>query len=213
MKLLSTLTEIIKLDEQYQGEHEAPNRHGEDSPMHDLSGSYPDDIYSYDARRLYGDFSDEYSDSESLSIIKYARNKPNALIKIYRAVPDINKETNKEIKKLTDITSYYNHWGFFPRKNDIVYALEDKYETIDDYDERQKAVLNHLYDEIEKLTKSKSTPIKINDGDWVSINRNYAKIHGKHNLNNKFKIITKTVRAKDLYTDGNSIHEWGYSPG
>lgn len=213
MKLLSTLTEIIKLDEQYQGEHEAPNRHNEDSPMHDLSGTYPDDIYSNDAGRLYGDFSDEYSDNESLSIIKRARNKPNALIKIYRAVPDINKETNKEIKKLTDITSYYNHWGFFPRKNDIVYALKDKYETIDDYDERQKAVLNHIYGEIENLRKSKSSPLKINDGDWVTININYAKSHGKNNLNNKFKIITKTVRAKDLYTDGNSIHEWGYSPG
>lgn len=212
MKLLNILSEIIKLDEQYQGDHQAPNRYG-DSPMHDLSGAYPDDIYSNNAGRLYGDFSDEYSDNESLSIIKYARNKPNAQIKIYRAVPDINKETNKEIKKLTDITSYYNHWGFFPRKNDIVYALEDKYETIDDYDERRKAVLNHIYGEIENIKKSKSTPIKINDGDWVTINRNYAKSHGKHNLNNKFKIITKTVRAKDLYTDGNSIHEWGYSPG
>lgn len=212
MKLLNILSEIIKLDEQYQGDHQAPNRYG-DSPMHDLSGTYPDDIYSNNAGRLYGDFSDEYSDNESLSIIKRTRNKPNALIKIYRAVPDINKETNKEIKKLTDITSYYHKLGFFPPKNDIVYAIKDEYKDIDDYNERKKAVLNHLYDEIEKLTKSKSTPLKINDGDWVTINKDYVISHGKHNLNNKFKIITKTVRAKDLYTDGNSIHEWGYSPG
>ena len=36
--------------------------------------------------------------------------------------------------------------------------------------------------------------------------------HGKDHLKNKFKIVTKTVKAKDLYTDGNSLSEWGYDP-
>ena len=30
------------------------------------------------------------------------------------------------------------------------------------------------------------------------------------NLNNSFKIVRKTVKASQLYTDGNSIFEWGY---
>ena len=59
---------------------------------------------------------------------------------------------------------------------------------------------------------SRPTKHKINAGDWVTPSRSYAKEHGEGNLNNKFKIISKTVPAKHLHTDGNSIHEWGYHP-
>lgn len=51
----------------------------------------------------------------------------------------------------------------------------------------------------------------INDGDWVTTSKLYAKHHGESNLNNKYKIISKTVKAKELFTDGNSIFEWGYN--
>lgn len=54
--------------------------------------------------------------------------------------------------------------------------------------------------------------IKISKGDWVSIERSYAKEHGKNNLNDQFKIISKTVFARDLFTNGDSIQEWGYDP-
>jgi len=53
---------------------------------------------------------------------------------------------------------------------------------------------------------------KINVGDWVSINRAYAKEHGVSVLNGKYKIISMTVYARDIYTDGNSLEEWGYDP-
>jgi hypothetical protein len=46
----------------------------------------------------------------------------------------------------------------------------------------------------------------------VTLNRSYAVEHGRSNLNNRYKILTKTVRAKDLWTDGNSLLEWGYTP-
>lgn len=49
-------------------------------------------------------------------------------------------------------------------------------------------------------------------GDWVTINKKYAVQHGKSNLDGNYMILTKTVPAKYLYTDGNSIHEWGYDP-
>jgi hypothetical protein len=52
----------------------------------------------------------------------------------------------------------------------------------------------------------------INSGDWVSTTEEYANEHGESVLNNKFKIISKTVPASTLYTDGNSIHEFGYNP-
>jgi hypothetical protein len=69
-----------------------------------------------------------------------------------------------------------------------------------------------LSNEIEKL---KALPLNdkkvgINDGDWITINPAYAKQHGESNLRNNYRIISKTVTAKELYTDGNSIHEWGY---
>ena len=50
----------------------------------------------------------------------------------------------------------------------------------------------------------------INNGDWVTIVKDYAITHGKANLNNDYKILTKTVRAGDIYTEGNSVLEWGY---
>lgn len=52
----------------------------------------------------------------------------------------------------------------------------------------------------------------INDGDWVTINKTYAEQHGESVLDGEFKIVEKTVKAKDIYTNGDSIHEWGYSP-
>jgi hypothetical protein len=52
----------------------------------------------------------------------------------------------------------------------------------------------------------------INIGDWVTISRSYAKLHGESNLKNVYKIVQKKVRAKDIYTDGDSINEWGYDP-
>lgn len=36
--------------------------------------------------------------------------------------------------------------------------------------------------------------------------------HGASNLGNDYKIIEKTVRADELYTNADSIHEFGYWP-
>lgn len=53
---------------------------------------------------------------------------------------------------------------------------------------------------------------KISQGDWVTIDRRYAMEHGRASLRNDFKIIQKTVHARDIFTEGDSIYEWGYSP-
>lgn len=53
---------------------------------------------------------------------------------------------------------------------------------------------------------------EINPGDWVTITRDYAKEHGESSLQGEYKILSKVVSAHKLYTDGNSIHEWGYHP-
>ena len=51
----------------------------------------------------------------------------------------------------------------------------------------------------------------INPGDWVTASREYATQHGKGL--GKYKLLSKIVPAKTLFTNGDSIHEWGYDPG
>lgn len=58
----------------------------------------------------------------------------------------------------------------------------------------------------------KETKDRINVGDWVTPVRAYATEHGRANLGNNFKLITKTVRYRDLWNDGGSLLEWGYHP-
>jgi len=52
----------------------------------------------------------------------------------------------------------------------------------------------------------------INTGDWVTLSKDYAKNHGESVLDNDYKIISKKVKAKDLWTNADSIHEFGYWP-
>lgn len=52
----------------------------------------------------------------------------------------------------------------------------------------------------------------INAGDWVTIVKDYARQHGESNLEKGYKIVSKKVKASDIFNDGNSIVEWGYRP-
>lgn len=53
----------------------------------------------------------------------------------------------------------------------------------------------------------------INSGDWVTINKDYAKMHGDSWVEDgSYDIISQKVKAKDIVTNGDSIHEWGYDP-
>jgi hypothetical protein len=51
----------------------------------------------------------------------------------------------------------------------------------------------------------------IYNGDWVTPNIEYAKMHGRR-WDDGYHIIEKTVPAKHIWTEGNSIHEFGYDP-
>ena len=52
---------------------------------------------------------------------------------------------------------------------------------------------------------------RINPGDWVTPSRRYAVEHGMRFAGGS-KVISQVVSAKQLFTDGNSLHEWGYDP-
>jgi 2-polyprenyl-3-methyl-5-hydroxy-6-metoxy-1,4-benzoquinol methylase len=102
------------------------------------------DIYSTEAYRYYGNGTGAY---ESIRVIQNARNNPNAMVKIYRAVPKSVKESH------------------------------------------------------------------VRNGDWVTLSRDYAKDHGMSNINGGYRIIEEEVPARYLYTDGNSVNEFGYDDG
>jgi hypothetical protein len=125
--------------------HRPPGRHY-GAPAHDLTRLLPDDIYSQNAVRYYGHMG-EAMDAETFRIVRSLRNRPDQMVKIYRAVP-----------------------------------------------------LDVPFD----------APIQ--PGDWVTLNKAYARSHGDSVLEGKYRVIESKVPAKDLYTGGDSIHEWGYDP-
>jgi hypothetical protein len=215
----SNIDELLKYADEYKGQHQAPGN--EDSPLYDvtLNETYPKDIYSSDSARLYGDGFD--TDGQAISIIHYYRNKPNASVKIYRAVPDLNFEIDKKIKELNAALSYKTRYGFFPMSDKkgfeyfriIQNICFEQYQNNDSgmtHEDYHKLITDTCENEINTLKSQRSEKIPLNSGDWVTTVKKYADDHGKRELKNNYKILSKTVLANQLFTDGNSIHEWGY---
>lgn len=55
------------------------------------------------------------------------------------------------------------------------------------------------------------TDAKINPGDWVTINKAYAEMHGE-GFENGYRVLEIKAKASEIYTNGDSIQEWGYWP-
>ena len=56
----------------------------------------------------------------------------------------------------------------------------------------------------------KDSPSDINSGDWVTTSKAYAEQHG--DFDDDWQILSAKVKAGDLFTDGNSPHEYGWNP-
>lgn len=82
------------------------------------------------------------------------------------------------------------------------------------YDRKAVNIIRQMKDNPDKtITIYRSVPKsvkEINAGDWVSTTREYARDHMEGEEG--WHILSKKVKAKDIATDGNSIHEWGYDP-
>lgn len=56
----------------------------------------------------------------------------------------------------------------------------------------------------------------IHPGDWVTLSRLYALDHAQgwvaHHEGAAGDVISMKVPAKQLFTEGNSLNEWGYDP-
>ena len=54
---------------------------------------------------------------------------------------------------------------------------------------------------------------EVRTGDWVALSKGYADMHGKRTLDGDYRVIKQTVKAKNLFTEGNDLNEWGYDDG
>ncbi len=105
--------------------------------------------------------------------------------------------------------------GVFP--NDI---YSDKalqyYRTGMADDQKAIDIIQSMKDNPEKeITVYRAVPAgvdTINSGDWVTPVESYAKSHAEDNMGSETStVISKTVKAKEIFTNGDSIMEWGYS--
>lgn len=207
MHILNILTET-----DYRSYHTAPTKDSGD-PLHNVAQSaYPEEIYTLSplkAARYYGHQIKE--DVESILIIQEYKDKPNKKVRMYRAVPKFLNEESKKLPELQKLVRYRDKFGFFPINHDIVNEYEKEFEHLS-YDDMQHKIYTTIKEEIEKIKKLEKS-VTINPGDWVTINKKYAINHGKGELGQgHYKVISKVVKAKDIYTNGDSIHEWGYDP-
>ena len=130
----------------YRMEHSAPNSRDEISQSIDnLSGLYPDDLYSNKGYQYYGSGYDSM-DRKAWEILKRVKGNPDAKVTIYRAYP-------------------------------------------------------------------KGTGGTITNGDWVTIVRDYAVEHGEANLDGDYQIVSKEVKASEVFTNADSLQEQGYDNG
>jgi hypothetical protein len=197
----SSLFAVEPSDLSYRGQHTAPNRDF-GAPLHDLTGGgqmYPDDIYSSKAAQYYGG-SVPY-DQKAVSIAQQYRDKPDALVTIYRAVPK-QKSNSEKLAELEKQMAAYMRRGTLPKDAENYSSGSSWYDNA--YEMREK--LRQMPDETSQEINN------INAGDWVTLTREYAKDHGESALRGQYKIISKKVKAKEVYTNADSIHEFGYSP-
>lgn len=180
---------------EYRMMHTAPNRDS-GAPLHDLVGVYPEDIYSAQSRQYYGT-GDSRMDARIDELIKSMRGKPNAKVTIYRAVP-ISDE--KRIAELEKQKAYILRTGEIPPYVSTSFDKTEYYEKISDE-------LNNLLDNPVSKKQYDITP-----GDWVTPIRQYAEEHGDSHLGGfgKYEVISKKVKASEIFTNGDSWLEWGY---
>jgi 8-oxo-dGTP pyrophosphatase MutT (NUDIX family) len=190
--------DLAKTDDDYRGEHQAPTRGPGSAPLHDLTGVYPEDFYSSNAHQLYS--SGEHYDVETIHIIQSLRGRPNKPVRVYRAVPH-QPGPAEQAARLDQQKAYHLKHGRPPADADRPPQGQRWYDWASGEADRLRA-----------MPEPAKTKPSINPGDWVTVNKRYAVDHGKNALGGKYKIVSKVVPARHVYTDGNSLHEQGYDP-
>ena len=184
-------------DFQYRGSHQ-PSAEG--PRLHNLTENeyYPKD--AYESLHHYG------GSHTSRNIVRQVRGNPNAMVTIYRAAPKEGTERQWLVPKLNEAVQEKRdvlRTGELPEwAHHIFKGSHDKYhEWVD----------SNISDMSEKINSIKPQPVKsINHGDWVTLDRNYAKTHAEGREG--YHILSATVPASHVRNDGNDLNEWGYFP-
>lgn len=87
-------------------------------------------------------------------------------------------------------------------------ALFSKIQSYKNKPEEKVVIYRAIPKDVYKNLLDSEKPL-FNHGDWVTISKDYAKEHGESTLQGDYKIIHKTVRAKNLFTNGDSPYEYG----
>lgn len=184
--------------DEYAGLHRPPMK-GSGAPLHDLTGGgnyYPDDVYSSNGLRYYGTGNDRI-DREAWSLAMRVKDKPNATVKMYRAVP-YEKSPMEQIADLESLKAKFLARGKFPE--DSGFTNGSKW-----YEWASREI-----DRLKTLPEPSVQNLVINNGDWVTTSKQYAKEHGESALGGNYKIISQSVPARKLFTNGDSWAEFGY---
>jgi hypothetical protein len=188
---------IFEEDEDYRGLHKAPGP-GSGAPLYDLTQILPDDVYGPNAAQYYGAKDARFNDYALMNLLKFYRNKPNAKIRIYRAIPKLLTIQDK-------IADFEAQKRYIMAKGKIPKGVKTPLNPSRYYEQ-----ISNTIEILKKQAPEQEEKLKINNGDWVTIVRNYAVEHGKSEFKGKYRILTKTVKASQLYTNGDSLFEFGY---
>jgi hypothetical protein len=88
-----------------------------------------------------------------------------------------------------------------------------------DYDQKAINVIRSARNNPEKeIRYYRAVPKNVKEsrarnGDWVAIVKEYAIEHGERVLDGDYRIIEGVTLAKNLYSNGDSINEWGFDNG
>ena len=104
---------------------------------------------------------------------------------------------------------YYADYG-----NDYDYRSYNAHVRLKDKPEEFVSVHRAIPSDVYKKALKEDAPLRhmIRPGDWVTPSKEYAKEHGEAQFGKNYKIASMRVKAKDVFTNGDSINEWGYDP-
>jgi len=104
---------------------------------------------------------------------------------------------------------------------DVETPMPDNYYEILNNQAKNDIDIKETMDQLNKIKNNPNAEItiyrattgnSINDGDWITLSKNYAKRHNEHSLGNKGNVVEMKVKAKDIQFAGDDIKEWGYYP-
>lgn len=154
-------------------------------PEINLSAANILDEYGYDIRVSYPKVYQQLaSDSNKITIYRAV---PISELKLYQLIQNHMKYILKHGKVPSD-----------PLKD--IKGKSDYYDWL--WEERRKL-------EEKGVDEQKR---KIDVGDYVAIDREYAVTHGRSQYDKLYEIVSKTVPKKDVIWDGADFEEWVYSP-